>query len=123
MGAMEEAIGRVMAGPQRKSVLLSESERKLIAYHEGGHALVGHAMANADPVHKVTIIPRGRALGYTMALPTEDKFLTTRAEMQEQVAMQLGGRTPEALISHAPTTRAANAIERATSMDRALVPA
>src|SRR3954447_7003718 len=78
MAALEESIDRVMAGPERKSVLLSERERKVIAYHEGGHALVGHAMANADPVHKVTIIPRGRALGYTMALPTEDKFLVTR---------------------------------------------
>ena len=85
MAALEEAIDRVMAGPERKSVLLSEKERKLIAYHEGGHALVGHAMANADPVHKVTIIPRGRALGYTAALPTEDKFLVSRAEMLDQL--------------------------------------
>jgi cell division protease FtsH len=121
MAALEEAIDRVMAGPERKSVLLSESERKLIAYHEGGHALVGHAMANADPVHKVTIIPRGRALGYTMALPTEDKFLVTRAEMQDQLAMLLGGRTSEELIFHEPTSGAANDIEKATSIARNMV--
>jgi cell division protease FtsH len=121
MAAMEEAIDRVMSGPQRKSVLLSESERKLIAYHEGGHALVGHAMANADPVHKVTIIPRGRALGYTMSLPTEDKFLVTRAEMQDQLAMLLGGRTAEELIFHEPTSGAANDIEKATQIARGMV--
>ena len=121
MAAMEEAIDRVMAGPQRKSVLLSESERKLIAYHEGGHALVGHAMANADPVHKVTIIPRGRALGYTQALPTEDKFLVTRAEMQDQLAMLLGGRTAEELIFHEPTSGAANDIDKATGIARNMV--
>src|SRR5579875_3128600 len=81
MASLEEAIERVTAGPKRKSVLLSERERKIIAYHEGGHALVGHAMPNADPVHKITIIPRGRALGYTAAAPSEDKFLVSRAEM------------------------------------------
>jgi cell division protease FtsH len=121
MGSLEEAIDRVMAGPERKSVLLSESERKLIAYHEGGHALVGHAMAHADPVHKVTIIPRGRALGYTQALPTEDRFLTTRAEMQDQLAMLLGGRTAEELIFHEPTSGAANDIEKATQIARGMV--
>jgi cell division protease FtsH len=121
MAALEEAIDRVMTGPERKSVLLSEAERKLIAYHEGGHALVGHAMPNADPVHKVTIIPRGRALGYTMALPAEDKFLTTRAEMQDQLAMLLGGRTAEELIFHEPTSGAANDIDKATQIARAMV--
>jgi cell division protease FtsH len=121
MASLEEAIDRVMAGPERKSVLLSESERKLIAYHEGGHALVGHAMAHADPVHKVTIIPRGRALGYTQALPTEDKFLVTRAEMQDQLAMLLGGRTAEELIFHEPTSGAANDIEKATQIARGIV--
>jgi cell division protease FtsH len=121
MASLEEAIDRVMAGPERKSVLLSESERKLIAYHEGGHALVGHAMANADPVHKVTIIPRGRALGYTQALPTEDKFLVTRAEMQDQLAMLLGGRTAEELIFHEPTSGAANDIDKATQIARNMV--
>src|ERR1700691_3665054 len=121
MAAMEEAIDRVMAGPERKSVLLSEKERKLIAYHEGGHALVGHAMPHADPVHKVTIIPRGRALGYTSALPTEDKFLVTRAEMLDQLAMLLGGRTAEELIFHEPTTGAANDIEKATQIARGMI--
>ncbi len=121
MDALEEAIDRVMAGPERKSVLLSETERKVIAYHEGGHALVGHAMPHADPVHKVTIIPRGRALGYTQALPTEDRFLTTRAEMLDQLAMLLGGRTAEELIFHEPTTGAANDIERATQIARGMV--
>jgi cell division protease FtsH len=121
MEALEEAIDRVMAGPERKSVLLSEKERKVIAYHEGGHALVGHAMPHADPVHKVTIIPRGRALGYTSALPTEDKFLVTRAEMLDQLAMLLGGRTAEELIFHEPTTGAANDIEKATQIARGMV--
>ena len=121
MEALEEAIDRVMAGPERKSVLLSERERKVIAYHEGGHALVGHAMPHADPVHKVTIIPRGRALGYTSALPTEDKFLVTRAEMLDQLAMLLGGRTAEELIFHEPTTGAANDIEKATQIARGMI--
>jgi cell division protease FtsH len=121
MVALEEAIDRVMAGPERKSVLLSERERKVIAYHEGGHALVGHAMPHADPVHKVTIIPRGRALGYTSALPTEDKFLVSRAEMLDQLAMLLGGRTAEELIFHEPTTGAATDIEKATQIARGMI--
>jgi cell division protease FtsH len=121
MAALEEAIDRVMAGPERKSVLLSEKERKVIAYHEGGHALVGHAMPHADPVHKVTIIPRGRALGYTAALPTEDKFLVSRAEMLDQLAMLLGGRTAEELIFHEPTTGAANDIDKATQIARGMI--
>ncbi|HEV2451170.1 MAG TPA: cell division protein FtsH, partial [Streptosporangiaceae bacterium] len=107
--------------PQRKSVLLSEKERKLIAYHEGGHALVGHALPNADPVHKITIIPRGRALGYTAAAPAEDKFLVTRAEMMDQLAMLLGGRTAEELVFHEPTTGAANDIEKASQIARGMV--
>ena len=121
MASMEEAIDRVMAGPERKSAILSERERKLIAYHEGGHALVGHAMPNADPVHKITIIPRGRALGYTQALPTEDKVLVTRAEMRDQLAMLLGGRTAEELVFHEPTTGAANDIEKASEVARNMV--
>jgi cell division protease FtsH len=121
MAAMEEAIDRVMAGPERKSAILSERERKLIAYHEGGHALVGHAMPNADPVHKITIIPRGRALGYTQSLPTEDKVLVTRAEMRDQLAMLLGGRTAEELVFHEPTTGAANDIEKASEVARGMV--
>ena len=122
MAALEESIDRVMAGPERKSVLLSEKERKVIAYHEGGHALVGHALPNADPVHKITIIPRGRALGYTACrCRTEDKFLVTRSEMLDQLAMLLGGRTAEELVFHEPTTGAANDIEKATQIARGMV--
>jgi cell division protease FtsH len=121
MSALEESIDRVMAGPERKSVLLSERERKLIAYHEGGHALVGHALPHADPVHKITIIPRGRALGYTASAPQEDKFLVTRSEMMDQLAMLLGGRTAEELVFHEPTTGAANDIEKASSIARGMV--
>jgi cell division protease FtsH len=121
MGHLEEAIDRVTAGPKRKSVLLSEKERKTIAYHEGGHALVGQAMPNADPVHKITIIPRGRALGYTASAPSEDKFLVSRAEMMDQLAMLLGGRAAEELVFHEPTTGAANDIEKASSIARGMV--
>src|SRR6266849_3426278 len=121
MASLEEAIDRVTAGPKRKSVLLSENERKIIAYHEGGHALVGHALAHADPVHKITIIPRGRALGYTASAPTEDKFLVSRAEMMDQLAMLLGGRTAEELVFHEPTTGAANDIEKASSIARGMI--
>src|SRR3984885_360040 len=121
MAMLKEAIDRVTAGPKRKSVLLSEKERKIIAYHEGGHALVGHALPNADPVHKITIIPRGRALGYTASAPTEEKFLVSRAEMNDQLAMLLGGRTAEELVFHEPTTGAANDIEKASSIARGMV--
>jgi cell division protease FtsH len=121
MLTLEESIDRVMAGPERKSRIMGEKEKKIIAYHEGGHALVGHALPNADPVHKVTILPRGRALGYTLALPTEDKFLVTRAEMMDQLAMLLGGRTAEELVFHEPTTGAANDIEKATSIARNMI--
>jgi cell division protease FtsH len=121
MASLEESIDRVTAGPERKSVLLSEKERKMIAYHEGGHALVGHALPNADPVHKITIIPRGRALGYTASAPQEDKFLVTRSEMTDQLAMLLGGRTAEELVFHEPTTGAANDIEKASQIARGMV--
>jgi cell division protease FtsH len=121
MANLEEAIDRVTAGPKRKSVLLSEKERKIIAYHEGGHALVGHAMPNADPVHKITIIPRGRALGYTAAAPSEDKFLVSRAELMDQLAMLLGGRAAEELVFHEPTTGAANDIDKASAIARGMI--
>jgi cell division protease FtsH len=121
MASLEEAIDRVTAGPKRKSVLLSEKERKIIAYHEGGHALVGHAMPHADPVHKITIIPRGRALGYTASAPTEDKVLVSRAEMMDQLAMLLGGRTAEELVFHEPTTGAANDIDKASQIARGMI--
>jgi cell division protease FtsH len=118
---LEEAIDRVMAGPERKSRLISEREKRVIAYHEGGHALVAHALPNTDPVHKVSIIPRGRALGYTLTLPVEDKFLVRRSELLDELAMLLGGRTAEELIFSDPTTGAQNDIERATTIARQMV--
>ncbi len=118
---LEESIDRVMAGPERRSRVISEKEKKIIAYHESGHALVAQALPNSDPVHKVTILSRGRALGYTMTLPVEDKFLVTRSEMIDQLAMLLGGRTAEELIFHEPTTGASNDIEKATQIARAMV--
>ncbi|HLF99565.1 MAG TPA: ATP-dependent zinc metalloprotease FtsH [Acidimicrobiia bacterium] len=117
----EEAIDRVMAGPERRSRIISDKEKRVIAYHEGGHALVGHALPNADPVHKISIIPRGRALGYTLTLPTEDRYLVARSELVDQLAMLLGGRTAEELIFADPTTGAANDIEKATTTARAMV--
>ena len=118
---LEEAIDRVMAGPERKSRLISEREKRVIAYHEGGHALVAHALPNTDPVHKISIIPRGRALGYTLTLPTEDKFLVSRSELVDELAMLLGGRTAEELIFADPTTGAQNDIDRATTIARQMV--
>jgi cell division protease FtsH len=118
---LEEAIDRVMAGPERKSRLISDREKRVIAFHEGGHALVAHALPNTDPVHKVSIIPRGRALGYTLTLPTEDKFLVTRSELVDELAMLLGGRTAEELIFAEPTTGAQNDIDRATTIARQMV--
>ncbi|MGI9585693.1 MAG: ATP-dependent zinc metalloprotease FtsH, partial [Acidimicrobiia bacterium] len=121
MPNVEEAIERVIAGPERKSRVMSETERKITAYHEGGHALVGYALPNADPIHKVTIIPRGRAGGYTMALPLEDKYYVRRSELIDQLAMLLGGRTAEEIIFIDPTTGASNDIEKATSIARKMV--
>jgi cell division protease FtsH len=118
---MDEAIDRVMAGPQRKSRLMSEEERRVTAYHEAGHALVAHALPHTDPVHKITIMPRGRALGYTMVLPEEDKYSTTRSEMLDQLAYMLGGRAAEEMIFHDPTTGASNDIEKATAVARKMV--
>ncbi len=118
---LEEAIDRVMAGPERRSRLISDREKKVIAFHEGGHALVAHALPNTDPVHKISIIPRGRALGYTLTLPTEDKFLVTRSELADELAMLLGGRTAEELIFAEPTTGAQNDIDRATTIARQMV--
>jgi cell division protease FtsH len=118
---LDEAVDRVVAGPERKSRIISEKEKLVIAYHEGGHALVSHALPNADPVHKVSIIPRGRALGYTLTLPLEDKYLVTRSELSDELAMLLGGRTAEELIFFDPTTGAQNDIERATKIARSMV--
>ncbi|MBI1376555.1 MAG: ATP-dependent zinc metalloprotease FtsH [Frankiales bacterium] len=118
---LDEAIDRVIAGPQRRTRLMSEHEKKITAYHEGGHALVAAALPGTDPVHKITILPRGRALGYTMVLPDQDKFSTTRAEMLDQLAYMLGGRAAEELVFHDPTTGASNDIEKATAVARAMV--
>ena len=119
--ALDEAIDRVVAGPQKRSRLMREKEKKITAYHEGGHALVAAALNNTDPVHKITILPRGRTLGYTMVLPEEDKYSTTRNEMLDQLAYMLGGRVAEELVFHDPTTGAANDIEKATTVARAMV--
>ena len=119
--ALDESIDRVMAGPQRTSRLMTEEERRITAYHEGGHALVAHALPNTDPVHKITIMPRGRALGYTMVLPDEDRYATTRNQMLDQLSYSLGGRAAEELIFHDPTTGASNDIEKATNLARAMV--
>jgi len=118
---LDEAIDRVMAGPQRKSRLMSEEERRVTAYHEAGHALVARALPHTDPVHKITIMPRGRALGYTMVLPDDDKYSTTRNQLLDQLAYSLGGRAAEELIFHDPSTGASNDIEKATALARAMV--
>ena len=118
---IDEAIDRVMAGPQRKSRMMSEEERRVTAYHEAGHALVAHALPHTDPVHKITIMPRGRALGYTMVLPDDDKYSTTRNQLLDQLAYSLGGRAAEELIFHDPSTGASNDIEKATALARAMV--
>jgi cell division protease FtsH len=118
---LEEATERVMAGPERRSRVISERERRIIAYHEGGHALVAHALPNTDPVHKVSIIPRGRALGYTLTLPTEDKFLVTRDELTDELALLLGGRSAEEVVFGDPTTGAQNDIDHATTIARQMV--
>ncbi len=118
---LDEAIDRVVAGPQKRTRIMSDKEKKITAYHEGGHALVAAASPNSDPVHKITILSRGRALGYTMVLPDEDKYSTTRNEMLDQLAYMLGGRAAEELVFHDPTTGAANDIEKATTTARAMV--
>ncbi|MDA2970123.1 MAG: ATP-dependent zinc metalloprotease FtsH [Actinomycetota bacterium] len=118
---IENSIDRVMAGPEKKSQLMTENEKKIIAYHETGHALVGWALPNADPIHKVTIIPRGRALGYTQALPETEKYLSSKAELKDRLAMLMGGRVAEELIFADPTTGASNDIEKATDIARKMV--
>ena len=119
--ALDEAIDRVIAGPQRRSRLMKELERKITAYHEGGHALVAAALRNTDPVTKITILPRGRALGYTMVMPVDDKYSTTRNELLDQLAYALGGRVAEEIVFHDPSTGAANDIDKATSTARKMV--
>ena len=118
---IENSIDRVLAGPEKKSQLMSDEEKLIIAYHETGHALVGWALPNADPIHKVTIIPRGRALGYTQALPEGEKYLTSKAELKDRLAMLMGGRVAEEIIFADPTTGASNDIEKATEIARKMV--
>jgi len=118
---LEEGIMRVIAGPEKKARLLSEKERKITAYHEMGHALVGHYLENTNPVHKITIVSRGQALGLTISLPTEDRYLTTKSALMDELAMTLGGRAAEELVFHEITTGAANDIERVTATSKSMV--
>ncbi len=119
--SLDEAIDRVVAGPQKRTRIMSAKEKKITAYHEGGHALVASAMRHTDPVTKVTILPRGRALGYTMVLPIDDKYSTTRNEILDQLSYALGGRVAEEMVFHDPTTGASNDIDKATSLARKMV--
>ncbi len=119
--ALDEAIDRVLAGPQRRTRVMKDKERLITAYHEGGHALAAAAMNHTDPVTKVTILPRGKALGYTMVLPLDDKYSVTRNELQDQLAYAMGGRVAEEIVFHDPTTGASNDIEKATSIARKMV--
>ena len=112
---------RVIAGPEKKARLLSEKERKITAYHEMGHALVGHYLENTNPVHKITIVSRGQALGLTISLPTEDKYLTTKSALMDELAMTLGGRAAEELVFHEVTTGAANDLERVTATSKQMI--
>jgi cell division protease FtsH len=121
MVELEEAIERVISGPERKSRLISDEEKKVIAYHESGHALVGHVLPHTDPVHKISIIARGQALGYTLSMPTEDRFLNSKSQMLDQIAMMLGGRVAEEIALGDITTGASNDIERATKVAKQMV--
>jgi cell division protease FtsH len=118
---LEEGIMRVIAGPEKKTRVMSEKERKVTAYHEMGHAIVAHFLENTDPVHKISVISRGQALGYTISLPTEDRFLTTRAELSDTMAMTLGGRAAEELVFGEVTTGASNDIEKVTATAKQMV--
>ena len=118
---LEEGIMRVVAGPEKKTRVMSEKERLITAYHEMGHAIVGHYLEHSDPVHKISIISRGQALGYTISLPTEDKFLTTRAELTDTMAMTLGGRAAEEIVFGEITTGASNDLEKVTATAKQMV--
>ena len=118
---IENSIDRVLAGPEKKSQIMSDEEKLIIAYHETGHALVGWALPNADPIHKVTIIPRGKALGYTQALPEGEQYLTSKAQLKDRLSMLMGGRVAEEIIFADPTTGASNDIEKATEIARKMV--
>src|SRR6201996_9413709 len=119
--ALEESIDRVLAGPERKTRAMSDKEKRVTAYHEAGHALTAWAMPNLDPVHKVTILPRGRSLGHTLVLPVEDRYTQTRSEILDQLVYALGGRAAEELVFHEPTTGASNDIEKATGLARSMI--
>ena len=121
MEELEEGIMRVIAGPEKKTRVMSEKERLITAYHELGHAIVGHLLPNCDPVHKISIISRGQALGYTISLPTEDKFLTSRAELTDTMAMTLGGRAAEEIVFGEITTGASNDLEKVTETAKQMV--
>jgi cell division protease FtsH len=118
---LEEGIMRVIAGPEKKTRVMSEKERLITAYHELGHAIVGHLLPDCDPVHKISIISRGQALGYTISLPSEDKFLTSRAELTDTMAMTLGGRAAEEIVFGEITTGASNDLEKVTETAKQMV--
>jgi cell division protease FtsH len=121
MNELEEGIMRVIAGPEKKTRVMSEKERLITAFHELGHAIVGHMLPNCDPVHKISIISRGQALGYTISLPSEDKFLTSRAELTDTMAMTLGGRAAEEIVFGEITTGASNDLEKVTETAKQMV--
>ena len=121
MVELEEGVMRVIAGPEKRTRLLSEHERKVTAYHEMGHALVGHYLPNCDPVHKISVISRGQALGYTISLPREDRFLQTKSALMDNLAMTLGGRAAEELVFHEITTGAANDLEKVTATAKLMI--
>ena len=121
MNELEEGIMRVLAGPEKKSRLISEKEKAITAYHEMGHALVGHFLEYTDPVHKISVVSRGAALGFTISLPTEDKFLTTKGELMDTLSMTLGGRAAEEVVFGEITTGAANDLEKATSTAKQMI--
>jgi cell division protease FtsH len=118
---LEEGIMRVIAGPEKKTRVMGEKERRITAYHEMGHAIVGHFLPNSDPIHKISVISRGQALGYTISLPGEDKFLTTRAELLDTMAMTLGGRAAEEVVFGEITTGASNDLEKVTATAKQMV--
>jgi cell division protease FtsH len=118
---LEEGIMRVIAGPEKKTRVMSEKERSITAYHEMGHAIVGHYLEHSDPVHKISVISRGQALGYTISMPQEDRFLTTRAELNDTMAMTLGGRAAEEIVFEEITTGASNDLEKVTATAKQMV--